>query len=288
MRLSLRSTVFAASLAVPVLALAAFTTPSEVLQSIDFRNKPMAFSVEAQGHYDTTYAALWLRGSTQGSTPETAKATGTVTFDVAANEGKDTIRVRMRYRIVSGTGYVLFEQPIGKGEYHDLVSQALQGKTGMWFSTPLTSTAREAFSEEGLESLTAQEKENLVELINVAFSLEKSGNVYAIRLRQDAADAIAKHVTQLQKDRPELFESEPAVKATDVRELRKVLAKLNIAFKVTMNTDDSAKGVKFYTSYNDAYDGKSFGVVLQGNAVIRPGTLNVTAPKNAVSLEASL
>ncbi len=264
------------TLAVPAIALAAYAAPSDLLLALKFHNQPMDIAYEAHvTHAPEMYASVWLKGSAQSTTPETAKADMKLTFDLVMPEAKTTVRAKMQMRVVDGMFYVYLESVDGVTD-HELAT--LTGKIAgkNWFSVPLNDVQNlHGMGDE------AKMRDMAVVAIDALLMMEKTGNTYSLKLRPDGAEFLASALNDMAArsngEIPEMTES-------DTMDLRALLAQTNLHIKVQTNAADLPASVKYYVS--TAQEGVEF--VLQGTATVRSAPLVVEVPRGAQDLQEAL
>ena len=273
-----RRSLFSAllALAVPTIALAAYAAPSDLLLALKFHNKPMDIAYEAHvTHAPEMYASVWLKGSAESSTPETAKADMKMTFDLVMPEAKTTIRAKMQMRVVNGVFYVY---PDGVDGVTDHELATLTGKIAgkNWFSVPLTDVQKlHGMGDE------ATMRDLAVTVIDALLVMEKTGNTYSLTLRPDGAEFLR---TALNDMAARGDGEMPGMSESDMMDLRALLAQTNVHLKVQTNAANLPASVKYYVSSSQ----EGVEVVLQGTAAVRSAPLVVEIPRGAQDLQEAM
>lgn len=184
MRRSTSLAIAFGSLAVPLVALAAYASPSALFAALNDTGAARTISTEAHVHLDGDDIALWVKGETEGKTLATAKAKANVTFDHLSDGVLD--RVRMRVMILDGKLYLRMIS--GKG----LTAEDLRN----WQSYSLTEPSQhedakamilQMLRDEGINMTEEQLTDLIDRVINAVFSMdsaEASGlTSYSLRLQ---------------------------------------------------------------------------------------------------------
>lgn len=230
------------SLLTPTLALAAFTSPSDVLRAIQNDASPHAYSMEVHGGAEGTYISMWAKGQYQGASILDATSAGTMTIDLAQPaEGVDA-RVRVRYMIADATLYLLLDDVrVSGANAAATLDASLQGKQWVRFDSeemfggmpPEEAMAVFGMGMGNMESLAQ-------EFFNGMFAMTQRGlgadTEYTLTLRPDAADALmrlmAVHFSGVSPDDRVALRDALREMRNDpsMAELRSLLSKLNLRY----------------------------------------------------------
>lgn len=137
--------IAAVSVLVPLQALAAFMSPSELIMALYNMNGPMRFSGEGHARVEQTYASLWISGTRQGSL-KNASGTADVTFDIAMPEQHMTARVKGSMIVLD---HMLYFKLISLDANMDHPALAMSGqmKGKQWVKVPLHDMEEEVMSD---------------------------------------------------------------------------------------------------------------------------------------------
>lgn len=274
-RTILLSSIFV-SLAVPALAVAAFTTASDVLDALQFKNRPVDLSLEAHATYEDIHAALWMKGSMEGEDLMSQKMTMRMTADVAYPEG--SARARMQMRVVDQTMYVLVESIEGSSS-DELSSLAGSIENQQWYSLSLSELKEQQQETYGLSDEDSEEFAKMI--VNALFSVQRNADgSYSVRLKRSAAADLARLAPEIAANHPELG-IPTTITSRDRAELRKLLSKFNVHIKGTFDRSDQPTAMKFYMAYTD----RPVSAVFQGSIALRSTPVSVSKPANAINLE---
>lgn len=274
----MRRLAFALSLlCAPALALAVFTRPSDLLLTDRVETRPSDISMEMHARMKDMNASLWMRGVSEGSDIETAKGSFRVTVDIA--QDSQTVRAKAQIRVVDRTLYAKLES-LTSDSMIFYSEAARQYANGDWYSLRLDDVEQSHGIEDG------EVKEIVRQMVDALFTLERSvsgkDSVYSLKLRKDGASALRGLLDKLGEEHVELAGN--PVSGKDLAELRKIFAKTNVHVKVTADTNDLPKSVKFYAAYED----KEFGGALSGLSTFRATSPEVRAPAKAIPLEGGM
>ena len=295
MRRLFASAVCALSLAVPA-AIAAYGSPSALLEALSSYGGPRRFSGEAHVHFPGLHASIWMKGEGHGMTAATTEAKGSVTFDMS--DGVSVARLRARYIVTEGTAYVRvidtrgFEESAMGEPFADLRSR-------QWISFPLEADAEDATAQyvllqEQLEAagiMLSTEEIRLIgdQLVDSLLSMESSplpngGTEYSLKLHPTFLQNLVKAWAELTVD----FDSLPQeavdelLADRDIRATQALLAKtLNIHLRVGTDASGNWKGQKFYAAFAD--DG--IEAVLLGSVEAMDRAVKAVAPARSTPVD---
>ena len=261
----------------PVIALAAFTSPSDLLIATQFAGKPLDVNYAAHVAVNATQATVWVKGKVQGKDAKTEKANLKVTVDIAdATAG--TVRVRGQIRAVDGVVYARVDSMTKKSNV-DLDAVGKQIKMSQWYSAPIDQTATQELQTQGLDQ--DKSKEFARKVIDAALGMQSSTvngeTIYSLQIKPTAAKELAvvfqDFYTTSNYDAP----------APTAAKLQTILDKLSVHIKVNTGTADTPKSIKLYASYTDQAN-PGFSVAVQGQATVLPTDIVVVAPQGALSI----
>jgi hypothetical protein len=271
MRRPLLASVALTALSAPLLALAAFTSPSALLVDSGLQGKPMDLSYEMHASTPEFFASAWLKGSVEGKDPDTVKMDAQATVDVSVMG--TVIRGKFSVRAVNGTAYVHLDSVTGDYQ-NDEVKVAANAIGKKWYAIPMT-----------MADMRMSEAQRTLLLRNVADALfqmtratEGKAGVYSLTLRPDAATALQQVLGQ---SVPSEGDALPMMSLDDATALQEILSSANFHMKVNTGKNDVPASVKVYLSA--AQDGVQFA--LQGTSTVRAKAVTVTVPAGAVDLE---
>lgn len=283
MRRGILSALAISAVAVPTLAIAAYSSPSSLMKAVQLQGKPMDVQYEFHGDADGTQFSAWLKGAVSAAKPKeltSVRAALRLTVDVATPED-GIIRVRTQIRMKNGTAYMQIEDV--QDPSRSLMLFGANEHIGQWYSLSLD-TLEESMTEEMAmqqEEVEAMVLKVLDSILSLQRTPEGNGSVYSLKLKRTAWKEIVPVITELAESQGTTL-PEPTNK--DLAEIRKFFSKLNLHIKVTTDAADAVTGLKFYAAAKD----KEFSFVFQGTALVRATPVTVTVPRNAIDVSEEL
>ncbi len=270
-------TLALSALALPAMAIAAYTVPSDLLKATQNLGKPMDVSYEAHAKVEGVDMAMWLKGSAEGKSVATAKADMRMTVHAASPE-EGTMEVKVSARVLKQTLYVRLDSVKGTMAASDL--SEVRQYLGKWYSVRIPD---EDEQQETL-GLDREELQQLVwDAVDSILSMNRTGGVgggstYSLKLKRTAWKDIVPVIREFSAKQGEEV---PEPTNRDLAEMRKIFNKMNLHIKVMTDANDVFTGMKFYAAINDM----DISFVLQGTTALRAMGVSVTAPKGAESLD---
>lgn len=268
------ASVILTACALPVVALAYFTTPSSVLQTLWMDGKPMDIAHEAHIFTKDLSMSGWLRGGVEGKDLDSAKSDLRLTVDVATDEG--TLRIKTQMRVLNSTLYILIDSINGP----DAEMVETFASVGQWYGIPLeeqknTYVEQAGVTEEDMKKLLWDVVDAMLALKRTA---EGDGSLYLLSLKRNAWKDVQSVMKEFAAEHPDA----PFTPSNrDLTQLRKYLRTLRLSSKIWTDASDTPTGTKFYISASD----KTFHAVVQGTSTVRSTPITVTVPKNVKSIE---
>ncbi len=260
--------------ALPVAALAYFTTPSSLLEALWMNGRPMDIAHEAHIFTKDLSMSGWLRGGVEGKDLAGAKSDLRLTVDVATDEG--TLRIKTQMRLLNSTLYVMIDSI--QGPDAEILGGYVDPK--QWYGIPLeeqkdTYVEQSGVSEEDMKKLLWDVVDAMLALKRTA---EGEGSLYLLSLKRNAWKDIQSVVKEFAAEHPDA----PFTPSNrDLTELRKYLRTLRLSSKIWTDATDAPTGTKFYVSASD----KTFHAVVQGTSTVRTTPITVAVPTNVKSIE---
>ncbi len=259
----------------PLVALAAFKSPSSLLASIHFKGQPLNISYETHVESEEFRGSAWVKGQVQASKDiKSVKAALRLTADFAMND-LQVSRVSSQIRIVDGMLYVRIDRLSG-GMTEAFGMLTADIKSNEWYAVPLEETAAKELTDEGLNQ--EEVKKIVAQLVDALFGMTTQTNgsivTYSLKPKATAAQELVDAIHAIDKDKG----YDPS--DVSVAEIRNILKRLNVHIKVVATTKDEPKMAKFYASYT--HDKFPLTIVLQGSAVPRRLPVSVQKPPESL------
>ncbi|TSC80570.1 MAG: hypothetical protein G01um101425_224 [Candidatus Peregrinibacteria bacterium Gr01-1014_25] len=282
----------------PVPALAALTTPADVLGVIESDEHPHAYAVEIHAGADGTYVSLWGKGTHRGTIPALAAGQGTVTVDVVDHAQGINARIRLLYRLTGGTLYVSLEEI--RGAFEDelaVLDLRMHGKK--WLMIPLPQEFQtmdraaamtmlvDLLRGSGIDVGEEQTEALMDALANAAFSLTRSatpgGTDYILTLKPSFVDDVLRagtaFILEMQGADPLLLRQalRDVLRDDDVAVLRAMFSSLHMTLRVRASGDVPSS----WTLAGD-WATEDFSMRLKGSSQHLATLPAVVAPANAL------
>lgn len=249
---------------IPIASAQPLSYASELFALLRSQQQPLDFALTEQVYLDSTYAAAWVSGSTQGSLNaglSSLRATAKATVDVAWPGGK--ARVKLQVRLVDSTLYVLIEKI--EGSYNDsLTDIAGHLQLKKWVAFPL----EDSFGD------TASLADAYAPILDSFFTVNpittRTGTTHEVTLTRETLRSLLQQMRQLHLTQAD---TEKAVKLSPPT--------LSFLLKVDTDSNSSVTGTRVTASAKLP----DFGLTVESHTTRRPSPVVVTAPTNIMSLD---
>lgn len=271
-RLSLA--IAATLMAMPVSALAAYSTPSELMTAVRDNSVPRSFSVTAHAMSDGTYVSVWTSGSEQGSDPSTMQVNAKATVDVV--HGNLKVRVKAELLAINGTLYARLVSFDG-GYQNAFASISGMLKQHQWVSMPLDEALVDGLTGGTALQVGSADPTDADTMYHMQSAPGKNGGtVYTLSLTQDYAVTLAQLIREM------LHDESPS--SDDFFPWRQLAEGMRFDNTVVMNGNGGFVSSTF--SLSTASDKSSFSVT--GSEYRLGSALALKAPTNVVSIDQAL
>ncbi|MDD5469960.1 MAG: hypothetical protein PHO92_04160 [Candidatus Peribacteraceae bacterium] len=290
--------------AVPFIALAAFTRPSEALRLLSYDGKPRTFSAQVYVSAADTTATVSMNGAMEGKRPEDIKAKFSLTADIA-ERGAWLATVRAQARVYRGQLYVLLEDAAAR-DGMDIPSAGI----GQWYVMPLAfgdmqqPEEWEDIAEElamhlraaGVETTAEDLTQALNAVVDGLFAMEQSryagGYAYSMRLHpnflRNAVGTVSRFLLEhgnedvraFVREMQQEMMMEPDMLAETESQVRQMV---NLHLKVDTNTADEFVFGKYYVSL--AVPEGDMHVALEGKLQQLMTPVYLEIPRDAIAIE---
>lgn len=304
----MRKSFFAAAcvvaLAVPLIALAAFSRPSSALSSMIYDGKPREFdgkfyvSVPIEG--DTVSFSGMVRGMSEGLTPKDMKMS--LHTDIAATMSEGDIKGAVDMMVYRKKLYVRLSDVVMKLRSGSAIEDAGFLSTigifqNRWFILDLpaevSDTSWTDMLEEEFDLTPEQAQQMFATVVDALFSMEhtrtKSGNIYLLTLNPEAwAEALTSSINGLDEVNPDLADT------LSSEEMFPVLATTTDAYAhaltVRLKMDTTSEGdfrfARFYSTFTLPDDfGEPVVFSIEATAQHRTQPVYLDLPKKTEPLE---
>ena len=289
--------------AVPFVALAAFTRPSEALRLLSYDGKPRTFSVQAYISAEDVTATVVMSGAMEGKRPQDVKAKLTLTADITEG-GAWLATVRAQARVYREQLYVLLED-VAAREGEDVPTEGI----GQWYVMPLAFGAMqqpgewEDVAEElamqlraaGVETTAEELTQAITSVVDGLFTIERTqyagGHAYSMRLHRNflrnAVETVSRFLLEHGDEDVRAFVREmqqemmePDMLAETESQVRQML---NLHLKVDTNTADAFVFGKYYVSLT--LPEGDMHVALEGKLQRLMTPVYLEVPRDAIAAE---
>jgi hypothetical protein len=285
------------ALALPMAAIAAFTTPSALLSSLQYNGKPLNISYQLQGHAknmkgsdaNITFFSSF-KGAVEGKDLKSAKMNMKISLDVTGIEGNGAVHALAQVRVSDQKLFFMLENLNGTYEPESL-SQIMNAYGKTWYALPISQLEQQ---QQEYSKLSQDNIKDIVkQCIDAVFTIERSasqgGSLYSITVKQEAAQSLLTTMMKVQEQYPTAFTETNKADASDLAILKEVFSHLNIHIKVLTDAKDTMRAVKSYLSFAWAKeDMGDFQMVFTGESKGRSAPVTVVVPKIAIDLSSNV
>lgn len=296
------------SVALPVIALAAYALPSELLMSSGLDGRPRDFSakvyVEAGADDAAVHITGSIKGKSEGTNAKDIKAEMHITASMENDQGNGSVVLNVK--AAQGTLAVQveelrFETAFFTEEDRAQFEEQLSAFRGKWYTVALADLPEQAptldavfeqyagmLQDAGVSVTAGDLKAFAADLINAAFRMERTqylaGNAYDLRLRPDAAKALMNVLNRWATNMDPSFLTDTSLDDSSSAELQQLLDEsLNVHMKIDTNTAGEFRFGKYYVGFQMPEAELTFAV--EGTLQHRVAAVNVDLPNVASPLE---